>query len=780
MIQRWREPESVSVPRALREATGGHPLVAETLVRRGKPTVAEAQAFLDADLYLPAAPEAMPGMADAVTRIQQALDGHERILVWGDFDVDGQTSTTLLVSCFRDLGGDVAYHIPVRDTESHGMRVPWLAQELAQGIDLVVTCDTGIDAHEAVVYAHSRGVDVIITDHHELAPTLPEAVAVVNPHRLPEDHPLASLPGVGVAYKVAEALYAQAARPESATALLDLVALGIVADVAVQTGDTRYLLQRGLQVLRKTSRLGLQELMSLAKVTPGVLTEDDIGFGLGPRLNAMGRLDDANVIVEFLTTQDLARARILASQLESLNAKRRLLCDQVLAAAEAKLERDPKLLASAALVMGDPQWPAGVIGIVANRLVELYGRPVILLTTPPGEDARGSARSVEGCHITKAIATQQEMLSGFGGHAMAAGLSIEPGRIDAFRRGVSRAVEGQLAERTVEELFQIDGYVELGELSMELASDLGRLAPFGRGNPPLVLATRDVKVVGHRTLGRTRRHARVTVEDCGETRRDVVWWNWDEALLPQGPFDLAFTLGLNHFRGRTTVQLVWQATRVPEGADVAALPEGAPAAALEIVDLRARRDLPNLLREEIGRAAPVSVWAEGLGWEDGIGQPRHQLQPTETLVIWSRPPSVDVLRLALGRASPERVVLMGDKRSLDSKKAFLGFLLRFVKTILRVRDGVASVPELAAFTGHREHTVRKGIEWLAAKGLCALVEDRGEIMVLAPVEKAEPNSAALAEADAALSQMLDDTAAYRRHYAGADAARMLALASRKS
>ncbi len=779
MIQRWREPESVSVPRALREATGGHPLVAETLVRRGKPTVAEAQAFLDADLYLPAASEALPGMADAVTRIQRALDGHERILVWGDFDVDGQTSTTLLVSCFRDLGGDVVYHIPVRETESHGMRVPWLAHELAQGIDLVVTCDTGIDAHEAVAYAHSQGVDVIITDHHELTPTLPEAVAVVNPHRLPEDHPLASLPGVGVAYKVAEALYARAGRPESATVLLDLVALGIVADVAVQTGDTRYLLQRGLQVLRETSRLGLQELMSLAKVTPGVLTEEDIGFGLGPRLNAVGRLDDANVIVEFLTTHDLARARILASQLESLNAKRRLLCDQVFAGAEAKLERDPKLLESAALVMDDPQWPAGVIGIVANRLVERYERPVILLTMSPGEDARGSARSVEGCHITKAIATQKEMLSGFGGHAMAAGLSIEPGRIGAFRRGVSRAVKGQLAERTVEQLFQIDGYMGLGELSMELVSDLRRLAPFGRGNPPLVLATRDVKVVGHRALGRTGRHVRVTVEDSGETRRDVVWWNWDEALLPQGPFDLAFTLGLNHFRGKTTVQLVWQATRAPEGADVAALPEGAPAS-LEIVDLRARRDLPSLLREETGRAASVSVWAEGLGWEDGIGQPRHQLQPAETLVIWSRPPSVDVLRLALRRASPERVVLMGDKRSLDSKKAFLGFLLRFVKTILRVRDGTASVPELAALTGHREQTVRTGIEWLAAKGLCALIEDRGEIMVLAPVVRAEPDPAALAEADAALSQVLDDTAAYRRHFSRVDAARLLTPASRKS
>ncbi len=776
MTRRWREPEFVSVPRALLAATGGHPLVAETLVRRGKQTVTEAQAFLDATAYQPAEPESMPGMADAVTRIQQALDGHERILVWGDFDVDGQTSTTLLVSCFQDLGGDVVYHIPVRDTESHGMKVPWLAQELAQDIDLVVTCDTGIDAHEAVAYARSRGVDVVITDHHELTTTLPDAVAVVNPHRLPEDHPLASLPGVGVAYKLAEALYARAARPELATALLDLVALGIVADVAVQTDDTRYLLQRGLQVLRETSRLGLQELMSRAKVTPVALTEDDIGFGLGPRLNAVGRLDDANVIVEFLTTQDLARARILASQLESLNAKRRLLCDQVHAAAEAKLERDPKLLESAALVMGDPQWPAGVIGVVANRLVGRYERPVILLTMPSGEDARGSARSVEGCHITQAIATQQEMLSAFGGHAMAAGLSIEPGRIDAFRRGVSKAVEGQLAEKAVEQLFQIDGYVGLGELSEELVSDLRRLAPFGRGNPPLVLATRDVKVVRHRTLGHARRHARVTVEDSGETRRDVVWWNWDEALLPQGAFDLAFTLGLNHFRGKTNVQLVWQATRVPQDAGGAPVPQGAPAAALEIIDFRSRRDFPGLLREETGRVASVSVWAEGLGWEDGIGQPRHQLQLAETLVVWSRPPSVDVLHLALRRTSAERVVLMGDNRGLDGKKAFLGFLLRFVKTILRARDGVASVPKLAALTGHREHTVRVGIQWLAAKGLCALVKDRGEAMELAPVEKAEPDSAALAAADAALSQVLEDTAAYRRHFARADVARLLALA----
>ncbi len=444
MTLRWLEPGPVSVSQELRAAIGGHPLVAETLVRRGMRTVAEAQAFLNADLYVPAVPEDMPGMVDAVGRIQRALDSQERILVWGDFDVDGQTATTLLVSCLQDLGGDVAYHIPIRDTESHGMRVPWLAEELARGIGLVVTCDTGIDAHEAVTYAHSCGVDVIITDHHELPSELPEAVAVINPHRLPEDHPLASLPGVGVAYKVAEALYVQVGRAESASALLDLVALGIVADVAVQTGDTRYLLQRGLQVLRETPRIGLQALMKLAKIAPATLTTEDIGFGVGPRMNALGRLGDANAIVELLTTHDLSRARILASQLESLNLRRRSLCDQVMAGAEAQLERDPALLESAALVLGDPDWPAGVIGIVANRLVERYQRPVVMLSTPPGEMARGSARSVDGCHITEAIATQAELLEGFGGHKMAAGTFL-PGPIDHAKQLLHSEVAPLLA-----------------------------------------------------------------------------------------------------------------------------------------------------------------------------------------------------------------------------------------------------------------------------------------------------------------------------------------------
>ena len=770
---RWAEPDAVDVPHELRAEIGGHPLVAETLVRRGFATVREARGFLAPSLYTAAAPEELPDLPEAVARIGAAVRVGERILVWGDFDVDGQTSTTLLVSCFRDLGGLVTHHIPIRETESHGMRLPWFAEELARGADLVVTCDTGIDAHEAVTYARERGVDVVITDHHEPTPTLPDALAVVNPHRVARDHPLATLPGVGVAYKLAEALYAEAGQAGDETALLDLVALGIVADVATQTGDTRYLLQRGLKQLRETKRLGLQELMRLAKVRPANLTEENIGFGLAPRLNALGRLDDANVIVEFLTTADKSRARIVASQLQGLNAKRRQLTEQVQSAAEAQLARNPKLLESAVLVMGSPEWPAGIIGIVANRLLERYDRPVILLKTPPGEDARGSARSVEGCHITEAIATQSLLLTGFGGHAAAAGVSLPPENIDAFRRGVSRAALAQLAEGTREPTLSIDGYAELGELSLDLALDLRRLAPFGPGNPPLTLAARDVQVAGTRTIGRSGRHARITLEDKAGTRRDVVWWNWVEDAVPEGSFDLAFTVGVNHYRGDTSLQLEWQAAR--RRAMQATVAEPKPAVEFELVDLRRESDLEARLRMELGRDESAVVWAEGPAWQRGLGQPRHLLEPARSLIVWSRPPGVDALRVALRRVSPQRLVLMGGDGGPDGKQAFLRYLGGLVKTVLDKKGGAAHVPLLAALSGHREHTVRAGLTWLAAKGSCVLVEDRGEVVLLARGKRKAPDPEVLARTDALLRQSLADTLAYRRHFLRVEGDKILAL-----
>ncbi|MGC9348109.1 MAG: single-stranded-DNA-specific exonuclease RecJ, partial [Anaerolineae bacterium] len=766
-MKQWLQPEPVTVPHELRELVGGHPLVAETLVRRGHTTAASVRGFLDPARYEPTPPHAMPGMDGAVERLARALAAGERICVWGDFDVDGQTATTLLVSVLQDLGGDVIYHIPERATESHGVKQPWLAEELAKGVRVLLTCDTGIDAHEAVAYAKRQGVDVIITDHHELAGTLPDADAIVNPHLLDDGHPLSTLPGVGVAYKLAEALYEQAGRPERVDRLLDLVALGLVADVAVLTGDARYLLQRGLEALRATTRLGLQELMKLAHIVPAKLDEEDIGFGIAPRLNALGRLDDANVIVEFLTTQDLTKARILASQLESLNSRRRQLCDRVYAEAEAKVESDTSLLESPVLVLDDPRWHPGVIGIVANRLVERYHRPAVLIATPPGGMARGSARSISGCNITEAIATQESLLEGFGGHEMAAGLAIDPERIPALRRGLARAVQMQLDLERPEPVLQTHGVVALSDLTIPFVEDLERLAPFGPGNPPLVLVAPDLRMISHRQLGRTGDHLRVLVEDQEHVERSVVWWGWRDAPLPEGRFDLAFTARPNAYRGSVDVQLVWEDTRPVEPVVSEARPvRRAP----EILDYRHVENpglvLKDLLREFGAADGGVQIWAEGPDGQRSNVRQRHRLEPAQTLVVWSAPPGPEVLRRALDRVDPLRVALFAATAALDTAEEFLAYITGLAKYALRANEGRVNVPELAALAGHRELAVRLGLAWLEAKGYLQIRGEGGTMIDLSPGGSEDPDLAR--RIGAGLREALAETAAYRRFYLRAD------------
>ncbi len=284
-MKTWLEPKQVNIPIELQDAVGGHPLVSEILVRRGMTELDRIKSFLDPEFYIPASPYDLDDMQIAVDRLEVALQERQRICVWGDFDVDGQTATTLLVSTLQDLGGIVDYHIPLRSVESHGVNLPVLRQIIEGDIDLLLTCDTGISAHEAVTYAGSQNVDVIITDHHDLPPDLPAALAVINPKRGPADHPLSGLPGVGVAYELAQALFERMGRPGEAEEHLDLVALGIVADLALQSGDVRYLLQRGLASLRQPQRLGLQIMMEMAEIDPPGLTEEHIGFELAPRLS---------------------------------------------------------------------------------------------------------------------------------------------------------------------------------------------------------------------------------------------------------------------------------------------------------------------------------------------------------------------------------------------------------------------------------------------------------------------------------------------------------------
>ncbi len=785
-MKEWIEPQDIEVPQELQTAIGGHPLVAKILAQRGFTELEAARAFLNPNCYRPAPPSDLPNMAEAADRLEKAIRQKEPICVWGDFDVDGQTATTILVSTLRDLGAVVDYHIPVRKTESHGLTIPVLKRILAEGVRVVLTCDTGVTEHEAIAYAQAQGVDVVITDHHNLPAALPKAHAIVNPKMLAATHPLRELPGVGCAYKLAEELYRRAGRPGGAAQYLDLVALGIVADVAVQIGDTRYLLQRGLDALRHTERLGLRVMMETAELDPARLSEEHIGFVLGPRLNALGRLADANVAVEFLTTHDLGRARILASELEGLNARRKLLCNQVFQAAQAQIERDPALLEHSALVLSHPAWPAGVIGIVASRLAERYHRPTILIAAPPDELGRGSARSIEGCNVTAAIAAQREMLIKFGGHPMAAGLTIDPERIPEFRRALSRTVSEMLPiGEGLRPSLQIDGYLSLGELTLDLVEQLERLAPFGSGNPPLTLVSRGLSLTSHSTVGRTGEHLQLTVEDDavganGGTTQRVIWWQGAGWPLPQGRFDLAYVVRASDYRGQRDVQVEWVDARQIEEPR----PEGfleTIRVSIEIADHRReprpRRVLENLRGrgEETGRGRPLvaiplvaipAVWSEAEARAEVGGQHRYELKPSKVLIIWTTPPGPAELRTVLEKVSPTTVHLFGIDPGLDQPKTFLKRLAGLTRYALSSNQGRANISTLAAATAQRETTVRQGIAWLAARGHLAVLNEEGDEIQLAEGNREVSDD--LPQIAAQLKALLEETAAYRAHFSRAE------------
>jgi single-stranded-DNA-specific exonuclease len=704
-----------------------------------------------------------PNIEPAVERIHEAIRNNDMICVWGDFDVDGQTSTTVLVQTLQALEANVVYYIPIRGKESHGVHIDTLAPIIDNGAKLIVTCDTGITAHEAIDYCNSRGVDVVVTDHHDLGETLPHARAIINPKLLPDQHTLKDLAGVGVAYKLAEALLAFSGQQSAIRdSLLDLVALGLIADVALLKGETRSLAQRGIQALRNTNRLGLKVMAELSGTNLETLTEETIGFTFAPRLNALGRLGDANPAVELLLTQDSARARVLAAQIEGLNAQRRLLTSQVYDAAEAQLREHPELLTEPVIVLSHTNWPGGVVGIVANRLVDRYHKPAFLLTESEDGILRGSARSVEGLHITEAITANKDLLMSFGGHPMAAGVSLQKDNLTSFRKGLGKAIEKQLGEVVREEpSLQIDAWLALGDINLELADTIEMLAPFGAGNPKLLLATGSVTMKSVATLGKGREHLRLMVEDESGNAQSILWWSGAGEELPEegSKFDIAYSLRASTFRGEKQVTLQFEEFRVIKEKQIQIQKPK-----FEIRDMRLQPSLLNLQPSTL-------IWAEGP--DKSVGVPRLALKQSDEFSIYTTPPSPPDLRKALETVKPKTIYVFGIQPAEEKPDDFLSHLAGLVKYVLNHRHGKVSLQELASALASRESVVRIGLEWLAAGGHVSVASE--EDALLLSKGNGETNQYLQKELFTAVKGILEETAAYRTHFAKADLNKLMAL-----
>lgn len=526
------------------------PLLVQLLYNRGITDPAAFDGFLAADERWSADPLLLPEMDKAVVRILRALLRGEVIGIYGDFDADGITATVLLTDGLSSLGARAVPYIPERLEEGHGLTRAGVERLRQQGAELIISVDCGITAWDEVQRAQSEGIDIIITDHHAVTAPIPPAVASIDPKRPDSSYPFVELAGVGVAYKLVQALGHATGHAGLAGQLFDLVALGTVADLVPLLGENRYLVKRGLEALRRTHRLGLQELMLGAGLLPEQVNSDVISFALAPRLNATGRVDHAITSYELLTAESTERARELARWVEAKNGERQRLTAKVLS--KIKAELPPGGPEEPLVMLGGYDYPAGVVGVVAGKLVDEFYRPALVLELGP-ELSRGSARSIPEFDITAALTLCQDLLIRFGGHAQAAGCSLMTANVEKLRSRLLAIAREELADVDLRPAVAIDAEMPLSALAGDTFQTIQRLAPFGRGNPAPAFLSRRVEVVDSSTAGSGGEHLKLKLRDGG-----VIWdaIGFDLGERDVSPYlDVVYTLEAETWSGRGLLRL---------------------------------------------------------------------------------------------------------------------------------------------------------------------------------------------------------------------------------
>ena len=558
----------------LAQSTDLSPLLTQVMLNRGVETPEAALEFLNPEsLLLPSPLDEFPDLAQSVEILMQAIELQEKIAICGDYDADGMTSTALLMRALRFLGAQVDYAIPSRMQEGYGINTRIIEDFYADGISVILTVDNGIAAVEPIAYARELGLTVIVTDHHDVPPEIPPAHAILNPKLIAEDSPYRGIAGVGVAYILAICLAQALGQTQDLTApLLELFTLGTIADLAPLTGVNRRWVRRGLKLLPKSRLIGVQALIQVAGLgaQDKALKPEDIGFRLGPRINAVGRISDPQIVIDMLTTDDVGIALERAMQCEQANQTRRDLCDRIESEAIAWCETEQQagsvdLQRDRMLLIVQSDWHHGVIGIVASRLVERYGVPVFIGTYEDDDqkEIRGSARGIPEFNVFDALQSCQDLMAKFGGHRAAGGFSFPT----KYRRQVkSRLVN--FANQTLQlehlkPLVTVDVRTALADLTYELHQQIDRLHPCGIENPDPVFWTPNVRVVEQRAIGKTKTHLKLTIAEEDGHPIEAIAWRWGSYCPLPKNLDIAYKLKLNDWQGNTTVQLELIGVRLP-------------------------------------------------------------------------------------------------------------------------------------------------------------------------------------------------------------------------
>ncbi len=539
----------------LARVLGVSPILAALLINRGYADERAARVFLSPTYDQLHEPYSMLGMKEAVARLQRAIKTREPILIYGDYDVDGTTGTAVLLRALKLLGANTGFHIPHRFTEGYGIQQAALEKAVVDGYKLVVSIDCGIRAHEPLYWARANGLDVIITDHHlpDEKSGAPPAFAVLNPNQAGCPYPDKNLAGVGVAFKLVHALFREHGREAQVPAFMKVVAIGTVADVAKLTGENRTIVAIGLKDLARVANPGLRALIDVAGCGDGKgMTAYDLGFRLGPRINAAGRMDAARAVVELFDTRDSDEARRLANHLDARNEERKTVQQQIIDLAVAEL-KDPTDCYVA--VIAGEGWHRGVIGIAASKIAERLNRPCVVLSVD-GDMAHGSGRSIEAYHLLNGLTACADLFEKFGGHSHAAGIAIRRERIEELRRRLNEHAASCLTADDLEPQVHVDLELAPETVTFGLTRELDALEPFGAGNPRPVFMTRHLRCLSEPAVIKNR-HLKLRLAGPENRPLEAIWWNCIEGETPQlnGSIEVAYTIETSPWNGDFKMQL---------------------------------------------------------------------------------------------------------------------------------------------------------------------------------------------------------------------------------
>lgn len=713
------------------EKAASAPLVERLLAIRGLTKAAEIKEFLNPLETKITHPNAFSGIPKAVERIVKAIDGQENILIYGDFDADGVTSTALMIRTFRELGAKVDYFIPDREKDGHGLNAKALVKLMtSKKPKVIITVDCGVSDVEQVSFINSFKIDVIITDHHEAPEELPNALAIINPKAqnaldeklsAKEILNLTSLAGVGVAFKLAQAVLEHYKKTEFVYDILPYVTVGTISDIVPLIGENRYFVSKGLQLISSGRHLGLKKLLESAgyNLEQGI-TSEQIAFGVAPRINASGRLDTTEDALKVLISDNKQEIDMAIISLNNFNKIRQDLCESIFLEAEDMLSnqgRDDN--ADNAIILFNPKWHIGIIGIVASKLVEKYYKPTFLMTySEETKQIRCSSRGINEVNIYDVLSVNAELFDGFGGHAMAGGLSfnVEKVTFEEVKKALNKTIDEILDGKKLSPILKIDLQLEPKDIDGNLISDIERLQPFGAANPNPVFALNNLTLLQKKLMGSNKNHLKLVVEDTQHNTYDCIWWSKGDISLKSGDvLDIAFCPQTNTFNGSTTIQLILQDVHADNLQDEVEEIQKENKSQVKIYDHRKKTDIFSSVEDYVKTSdLNIAVFAEEKIVLDKLKSykilhdkvfNRQSAKKSDVVMFFDYPSSQEIFEEILQQTSPKFVHFMNYEVNKIDEKEFLKTFSGMLKFAYANRNGNFDLHRSASFLAQTKETV---------------------------------------------------------------------------